>query len=155
MAVYSVHLPGAGGAGVGDAAFVREGFCRAAFFFGPFWLLSQGLWLAAALWLSAFLAVLIIGGVGLIGAGAALALILLGQILLGLEADRLIEHRLWRRGFDLAEIVAAPHREEAELAFYRQYDASGAGASALAAVRAPPRPPAAPTIIGSFPTPGV
>jgi hypothetical protein len=126
MAVFSVHLPGARAANAADAAFVREGFCRAAFLLGPFWLLAEALWLWAALWIAAVLGLLSLVAGGILSAGAGFMLTLLLQLLLGLEANRLIEGRLWRRGYDLAGIVAAPRLDEAEMAFYRQLDPPGA-----------------------------
>jgi hypothetical protein len=150
MAVFSVHLPGASAAAtVADAAFVREGFCRAAFFLGPLWLLARGLWLSAALWFVKILAILSLVGAGLLSSGAGLTLVLLLQLLLGLEANRLIEGRLRRRGYALAEIIAAPGRDEAELAFYRQaYRQAGAG-GATARGRAAPQP----GLLEGFPAP--
>ncbi|MGO9675312.1 MAG: DUF2628 domain-containing protein [Methylocella sp.] len=150
MAVYSVHLPGAPGQkpDAADAAFVREGFSGAAFFFGPFWLLARGLWLSAALWCVAILILLSVVAAGALSSDAALTLALLLQVFLGLEASRLIENKLWRKGYDLAEIVAAPHLEEAEMTFYRELGAKGEAAPQRLA---PPRPGAA-LVIGSFPT---
>jgi hypothetical protein len=125
MAVFSVHMPGASAAALADAAFVREGFCRAAFFLGPVWLLARGLWLWAALWFVKILVIISLVAAGLLSSGAGLTLVLLLQLLLGLEANRLIEGRLRRRGYDLAAIVAAPRLDEAEIAFYRQFGAAG------------------------------
>lgn len=153
MAVYSVHLPGARAASVGDAAFVREGFCWAAFFFGPFWLAARGLWLWTALWCAGFLALLIMSSAGVISSGAMLTLMFLAQLLLGLEANGLLERRLWRRDYNLVEVIAAPHLEEAEFAFYRQFDANEAAATLPAPPVRPASPPKGPTVIGSFPAP--
>ncbi len=107
MAVYSVHLPSARPDAT-EAAFVRDGFSWPAFFFGPLWLLARRFWLAAALWCAAALILLSLIAAGALSGGAGFALALLLQIFLGLEAGRLIESRLWRQGFNLAEIVAAP-----------------------------------------------
>jgi hypothetical protein len=157
MAVYSVHLPSAGGgAEAADAAFVREGFCWPAFFFGPFWLLARGLWLSAALWCAAILILLNLVAAGALSSGAGLALAFLLQIFLGLEANRLIENKLWRRGYNLAEIVAAPDLEEAEMVFYRRLDPQAETAPqriAAAQPRRPPPPPGPAPVIGSFPAP--
>ncbi len=156
MAVYSVHLPGAPGQkpNASDAAFVREGFCWPAFVFGPFWLLGRRLWLSAALWFAAFFILSGLAGAGLLSSGASLLLIGLMQIFIGVEAERLIEKQLWRQGYDLAEIIAAPHLEEAEMTFFRRLGAEAA-APARAALNRPPPPPAGLTaVIGSLPAPG-
>jgi hypothetical protein len=157
MAVYSVHLPGAPGQkpNASDAAFVREGFCWPAFVFGPFWLLGRRLWLSAALWFAAFFVLSGLAGAGLLSSGASLLLIGLMQIFIGVEAERLIEKQLWRQGYDLAEIIAAPHLEEAEMAFYRRLGAEAAAPARPALNRPPPPPPAGPPpVIGSLPASG-
>jgi hypothetical protein len=163
MAVYSVHLPGAPGQkpNAAEAAFVREGFCWPAYVFGPFWLLARRLWLAAALWCFAFLIISSLAGAGLLSSTASLMLMVLMQIFIGFEANRLIERQLWRQGYDLAEIIAAPHLEEAEMAFYRRLGAEDeAAARGLAPALSgpnrppPPPPPSGPApVIGSFPAP--
>lgn len=156
MAVYSVHLPGAPGQkpDASEAAFVREGFCWPAYVFGPFWLLAHRLWLSAALWFAGFFIFSGLAGAGLLSSSASLMLIGLMQVFIGFEAERLIERQLWRKGYDLAEIIAAPHFEEAEMAFYRRLGAEAA-APARAALNRPPPPPAGPTpVIGSLPASG-
>ncbi|MGH6797517.1 MAG: DUF2628 domain-containing protein [Roseiarcus sp.] len=156
MAVYSVHLPSKNAADVSEAAFVREGFSFGAFFLGPLWLLRRGLWLWAVLWLAGFIALTGLTGGGVLSSSARLALIFLAQLLLGLEANRLIEGRLWRKGYNLIEIITAAARDQAEMAFFRQF---GPGEAIAArdkadAVLAPIRPaPDAPTVIGSLPEP--
>src|SRR5271165_2348935 len=72
MAVYSVHLPGDSVANVSEAAFVREGFSAAAFFFGPLWLLWRGLWLWAVVWLAGFIALWGLTGAGVLSSSARL-----------------------------------------------------------------------------------
>ncbi len=158
MAVYSVHLPGAGAAGkkpdAAEAAFVREAFCWRAFFFGPFWLLAQGFWLWAALWCVVILALLSAAGAGILSSSATLTLIFLVQLLLGLQAPRLIEQRLWRHGYDLAEVVVAPGLEAAEMDFYRglgPHDEAGTHTPASLTSSGHPPPPS--SVIGSFPAP--
>jgi hypothetical protein len=155
MAVYSVHLPEKDAANVSEAAFVREGFSAGAFFFGPLWLLWRRLWLWAVLWLAGFLVVSGLTAAGVLSSSARLALVFLAQLLLGLEANRLLEKRLWRKGFNLIEIIAAPARDLAEMAFFRQFGAGEAIAAGVAAGAAPAiRPPrGAPMVIGSLPEP--
>ncbi|VTZ23874.1 conserved hypothetical protein [Methylocella tundrae] len=124
MAVFSVHLPGEDVARIGEAAFVREGFCARAFVFGPLWLLRRRLWLWAGLWFAAFLLLVLLGAAGALSFLAILTLLFLLQLLLGLEANRLIEGRLWSQGYNLAEIIAAPALDQAEMVFYRQFGAN-------------------------------
>ncbi len=150
MAVYSVHSPGKDAANVMDAAFVKEGFCAAAFFFGPLWLLRRGLWLWTALWFVAFFSLVILASAGIVSSGATFTLLVMLQLLLGLEANRLIEGRLWRRGYDLIEIVAAPTLDQAEMSFYHQFCAP----ETPVASAAPVRPASAPVVLGSLPEPG-
>ena len=156
MAVYSVHLPGKDAANVSEAGFVREGFSAGAFFFGPLWLLWRRLWLWAVLWLAGFIALSGLTAAGVLSSSARLALIFLAQLLLGLEANRLIGGRLWRKGYNLIEIITAAARDQAEMAFFRQFGAGEAiavrdkAAAGPAPIRAAPGPP---TVIGSLPEP--
>ncbi|ACK51477.1 hypothetical protein Msil_2553 [Methylocella silvestris BL2] len=151
MAVYSVHLPVGGASAAADAAFVREGFSGSAFLFGPLFLVWRGFFLAAALWLVAALVVIGLFAAATLSAGAVLFIFFLMHFWLGLEANRLIERRLWRQGYDLAEIVAAPRLEEAEMAFYREIGPSAEAATAAAAAPGPARSAAG--VIGSMPEP--
>jgi hypothetical protein len=155
MAVYSVHLPGKDAADISEAAFVREGFSFGAFFLGPLWLLRRGLWLWAALWLAGFVALTGLTGAGVLSSSSRLALIFLAQLLLGLEANRLIEGRLWRKGYNPIEIITAAARDQAEMAFFRQFGAGEAIAvrDRAAAGPAPIRSAGPPTVIGSLPEP--
>lgn len=126
MAVYTVHSP-VGGA---DAAvFVREHFSWPAFVFGPFWLAWRRLWLGLALWF---------GAAALVGLGfwlarpsaeAALLVVALGQVFLGLEAPALTRDRLTRRGFGLVDVVVGERREDVETLFYRRRSLRRATAS--------------------------
>jgi Protein of unknown function (DUF2628) len=153
MTVYSVHLPGEGTSGVAEAAFVREGFTRAAFWLGPLWLLKRRLWLGLAVWLAAFFILLILLAAGVLSGGATLLVIFLMQVLLGLEANRLLEAKLWKDGYNLVEIVAAPALDQAETAFYRHFESRDS-----IVMDAPPQtgpaPAAGRAIVGSFPEPG-
>jgi len=138
MAFYSVHLRGDGPQSVAEAAFVRQAFSWKAFFFGPLWLLRHRLWAGLLLWAAGYL-ILIAASVTVVSAGAGLFIALALQMLLGLEANRLREAKLAQQGYRLVEILAAPARDEAEIAFYRQFEApdgplaiiaSGAGSGA-------------------------
>jgi hypothetical protein len=122
MAFYSVHIQGNGPQSVAEAAFVRQAFSWKAFFFGPLWLLRHRLWAGLALWAAGY-AILIAASLTIVSAGAGLFMALALQMLLGLEANRLREEKLARQGYRLVEIIAAPARDEAEIAFYRQSEA--------------------------------
>ncbi|PNG25408.1 DUF2628 domain-containing protein [Methylocella silvestris] len=151
MAVYSVHLPVGGPSAAAEAAFVREGFSFAAFLYGPLFLIWRGFFLAAAFWLVAALSLIGLAAAGTLSAGSILVLLFFMHLWLGVEANRLIERQLWRKGYDLAEIVAAPGLEEAEMTFYRAIGPSAETAPAPAAAPGPAR--AAPGVIGSLPEP--
>jgi hypothetical protein len=119
MAVYSVHLRGDEPPSVAEAAFVRQAFSWKAFFFGPLWLLRHRLWAGLALWAAAY-SILIAASLTVVSASACFFIALALQMLLGLEANRLREAKLAAQGYRLVEIIAAPARDEAEIAFYRQ-----------------------------------
>jgi hypothetical protein len=118
MRVWTVHLPpaapsparpdGVAAAGAPPAVLLREGFAWGAAIFGPFWLLRHRLWLEAAIWLG--LALLVAGlapGWAVLPAGLAL------QFLLGDSAQELRGAALARRGYALANLVAAPDLDRA------------------------------------------
>jgi Protein of unknown function (DUF2628) len=121
MAFYSVHLPGSGPEAAAEAAFVRQSFSWKAFFFGPFWLARHRLWIALLVWAALYL-LLILAARWFLWASAAFFIGLALQILLGLEAASLREAKLAAQGYHLAEIIAAPASDQAEIAFYRQSD---------------------------------
>lgn len=120
MATYTVYVPLSGGANrrADRTVFVREGFSLAAFVFGPFYLISQRLWLAAFGW--------IVAAVLLAGLGHALVLsppqvaVLFGLLglLTGLEASVLRQFGLARRGYILSALLTAPRPEQAERGYF-------------------------------------
>jgi hypothetical protein len=122
MALYSVHIQGDGPQSIAEAAFVRQAFSWKAFFLGPLWLLRHRLWGGFAVWAAAC-SILIAASLTVVSASACLFIALALQILLGLEANRLREAKLAAQGYRLVEIIAAPARDEAEIAFYRQSEA--------------------------------
>jgi hypothetical protein len=135
MALYAVHIQGDGAQSVAEAAFVRQAFRWKAFFLGPLWLARHRLWTGLALWAACY-SILIAASLTVVSAGAGLFIALALQMLLGLEANRLREAKLAQQGYRLVEIIAAPARDEAEIAFYRRFgapdgplgdNASGAG----------------------------
>jgi hypothetical protein len=123
MALYSVHIQGDGPESVAEAAFVRQAFSWKAFFFGPLWLLRHRLWAGLALWAGGY-SIVIAASLAVVSAGVGLFMALALQMLLGLEANRLREAKLATQGYRLVEIIAAPARDEAEIAFYRQLEAA-------------------------------
>jgi|GEM_PF-663199 ABC-type multidrug transport system fused ATPase/permease subunit len=125
MALYSIHLRGSGSQALADAAFVRQAFNWQAFFFGPAWLIWQQLWAALLLWAGTYLVLLAASG-SIISADATVFIALLFQIFLGLEASRLREAKLAAQGYHLVEILAAPDRDQAMVAFYQQHEPSEA-----------------------------
>ncbi len=100
---------------------MRQAFSWKAFFFGPLWLLRHRLWAGLALWGAAY-SILIAASLTVVSASACLFIAIALQILLGLEANRLREAKLAQQGYRLVEIIAAPARDQAEIAFYRQIE---------------------------------
>ncbi len=158
MPIYTVHAAPAQADPIERAcrtAFVREGFNRWAFLFGPLFLLRHRAWAAAAVWLVLVLACgWLARWAGLPPAPVA-ALVILLQLFLGLEGNDLRRAALARRGYALADVVGGAEREEAERVFFRS-DAAAVPPAELAL----PGPTAsrfrdadAGAIIGLFPSP--
>lgn len=176
MPVYTVHLPSRGLRGetssfalpgepprpatVSEAAlinavFVPEGFSRAAFFLGPFWLAWHRLWLELLVWLVGFF-LLADGILPFIGAGATFLIGIVLEILLGLEANNLRRAKLARLGYRLVDVAAGATRDDAERSFYRRSFETGVAAPAPAegGARPPPLPPNPQAeVLGLFPLP--
>jgi hypothetical protein len=178
MPVYTVHLPIRGEtsrfalrgsaepaprsadsapsqAALVDAAFVPEGFSRAAFFLGPFWLAWHRLWLELLIWLVVF-GLLASGELRVVGAGTSFMIAILLEVLLGLEGNNLRRGGLARRGYRLVDVAAGATRDDAERSFFRRSIESGAPLPAQAAPNAlpPPFPPhPQPEVLGVFPLP--
>ena len=139
MAFYSVHMPGSGLEAAAKAAFVRQSFSWKAFFFGPFWLAWHRLWLALLVWAALFI-VLILAAQWLLTADSAALIGLTLQLLLGLEAARLREAKLAANGYHLAEIIAVPATDQAEITFYRHFGETEAGLDNPSGTLGIPRP---------------
>ncbi|WGJ13464.1 DUF2628 domain-containing protein [Methylocapsa sp. D3K7] len=139
MAFYSVHLPGSGPEAAAKAAFVRQSFSWKAFFFGPLWLAWHRLWIALLVWAALFI-VLILAAQWLLTANAAALIGSALQLLLGLEAARLREAKLAADGYHLAEIIAVPASDQAEITFYRHFGATEAGLDHTSGTLGIPRP---------------
>jgi hypothetical protein len=164
MAVYTVYVPDFGRrtissdaekyAALPDAVFVHEGFSRAAFFLGPFWLAWNRLWIGLIVWFAVYF-LLAIEAPHYLSGGTIFWIGLLLQFLLGLEGNNLRRWELARRGFRLADIAAGIRRVDAERSYFRR---------ALAAIP-PPLPvpkindaapvavPPSHDVVGLFPSP--
>jgi hypothetical protein len=163
MPIYTVHVPLRTADPVIRAdrtALVREGFNIWAFLFGPLFLLRHRAWASAAFWLVAVIAgTWICVALQLPGGSRALLLLLL-QLFLGFEGNALRRRALDGRGYELAGVVAAAGREDAELRFLRdQMEAVPSRlepASPALARSVPLRPAPAQTdeVIGLFPSQG-
>lgn len=155
MATYMVYVP----MDIGDPVrradrtiFVRDGFSRAAFVFGPLYLLYRRLWLAAIGWL--VVATALAFGVHALNLapGAVAALFGLLALLTGYEAGTMRQAGLRRRGYAFAALLAGLPRPQAERAFFAGEGADPLSSRRAAAIGSPDavEPPA---IIGSFPNP--
>ncbi|MBN9080609.1 MAG: hypothetical protein BGP04_20270 [Rhizobiales bacterium 62-17] len=135
MPVFTIHTPSAspsGGDPAAGAVFVREGFSRLAFLFGPLWLLWNRRWLAFGLWFLAFACVFF--AIRRLGFSPALmpAYYFGVGLLLGLEAPVLRRAALAGRGFSLSDIAVAENLREAEITWFARRRSATVPASALA-----------------------
>ena len=160
MAIYSVHIPGDAADPVKAAEranFLREGFSRPAFLFGPLWLLARGLWRPLGVWcLGAFLVGLAIS-YGLLAGSAGSWLYFIAALFLGLEGKGFVGAAMERRGLQLVDVATGPDLAAAESGFFSRWLAG------LPAVTPTPPPAARPNapiaeghgpIIGMFPEAG-
>ena len=156
MAIYAVHCSAGDGepaTALERAAFLKRGFCAAAFVFGPIWLIAHRLWRPLALWLlgAALVGFALAGGV--LGAEAVFWLYALSALYLGLEGRALQGVALARRGRPLADIVCAADSSTAELEFFARRSAQPAPRSAPRADFGPPSS-ATLEVVGLFPEAG-
>jgi Protein of unknown function (DUF2628) len=139
--------------------FLHEKFSLGVFLFAPLWMIWRRLWLVLIIYLV---------GVGLIGYGlrlsgiswSAIAVVLvLGHLLLGLEATSLVRWTRTRRGWRECGVVIADDLDMAERRFFDNR-ATLRPATNPVPVTVPGQFPAAqvgssqPDIIGLFPEPG-
>lgn len=155
MIVYTVHEPGhpqqALDARADDVVFVREGFTWWGFWFGPFWLLFNGLWLEFIF--TALLAAGVAVGLtqlGLKDQAGGIAYFLL-MLLIGFEGNGLKRWRLERKGYAYLASVAGSGLEECERRFFDAWLPSRAS-------QQPKNPPASGTSVtqsswGDWPAP--
>jgi len=137
--------------------FLPEKFSLSAFMFGPLWLIGHRLWLELLVYLAA--AAVILSILWVIGAGSvAMAVVILMQYLLGLEAASIRRLMLRRRGWRDAGVVIADDLDLAERRFFDDHFARRARETAGAPV-APLPPLPLPSsrgsgVTGLFPEPG-
>jgi hypothetical protein len=134
MATYSVFEPAMHGDNAARHAdryfFLRERFNFAAFLFGPLWMIWRRLWLVLLLYVAAVGALEY--GLRRLGipAGERVAVFVLIQFLVGLEAAALQRWTLVRRGWRDCGIVVADDLELAERRFFDVRSARMAAAKA-------------------------
>ena len=117
MPVYLAMTP-AGAEDFDKVVFLRDGFSIGAFALGPFWLLWNRAYAAAAVWL-ALMTLVAAGGTALGITPAATALINLAlSLMLGFEGVRLVAWTLERRGFRQSALVACDNAQEAEEVYF-------------------------------------
>jgi hypothetical protein len=159
MATFTVHVPPGAGNGATRAdrtVFVQEGFCLAAFVFGPVFLLYKRLLLATCAWVVAAAALAFLSHALDLSAFPRALLFLVLAMLTGLEAGEARRRSLGRRGYIAAAVLAGVTREAGEKLFFGRSAASTG--SDVPGVFAPRRvvPPGTgrPAVIGLFPMPG-
>jgi hypothetical protein len=116
MKIYTIHPPRsrADAATMLDAVTLApEGFSWAAFFFGPVWLATKHMWLAAAIWLAVALAAALFAASGAATGGSAIVVALLLELFFGLEAHDLHRRALERVGRGAIDVVCARDGTEA------------------------------------------
>lgn len=150
MPIWTVHAPPAALASAepaDDLVFIREGFSWTAFILPPIWTLRHGLWLAAALWLAAEIAISLVGG--RFGAAVGWPLWLGFALWFGLEARNFRRAKLERTGWEMVGIVDARRLKDAEYRFFekesRLYRSPTGAAIRHRPVTPPPLPPSAQT----------
>jgi hypothetical protein len=117
MRIFTLHEAPSDEGGRKTAILIPERFSFGAFLFGPFWLLAQGAWRAALLFLLALVLLLVLAGLAGFDEGA-LAVALSGYALLcGASANDCRRAALRRRGYRFIGVIAAPSQDEAELRY--------------------------------------
>ena len=119
MTLYLVQARGTDDAALVRARFLAEGFSWPAFVFAQLWLLYHRLWLALLTWIVLEVAFFFLVLPHVSGWIAA-AVDILARLFLGLEGNRLRQHKGARRAA-LVDFVEARDRDEAEAIFYRRH----------------------------------
>lgn len=118
MRIYTVHRLAWSAEDDGDAVLVKEGFSWPGFFFGIFWTLWHGMWVAsAALFAIAFVVGLVVELVGF-GEDAASLIHLLLHLGVGMFGNDMRRWSLRRTGRVETAIVAAPRLADAEQRYF-------------------------------------
>jgi hypothetical protein len=155
MAIYTIYVMSATSAvaAADEARLVSDRFDLSAMLLGPIWLACNRLWWPLAAYALAGLALAAAAyGLHLPVAASALVFLLIGCFL-GLEGRPLVEATLRRRGFEMADLVAAASREEAERIFFSRW-LMPRPSLAAAAPRPSLRSGQSDAIIGLFPDRG-
>ena len=142
MAAYVVLIPPRAGSGEEEAVVVRDGFAWLAFLVPVLWFAFHRMWLwAAGLLLLDFALSLAAERTG--WRVTALAIGLLANLLVGLEAGATRVAHLRRNGWREADVVVAPGRYAAEDIHFANVAARGdiPGPAPAAPARALPLPP--------------
>ena len=134
------------------ALFVPDKFSRAAFFFGPFWLLRHRVWLGFLIYAACIAATLAAIRFLRLPPDTFVFMSFILALLLGLEGQAWRRASLERRGFRPADIVSAPAQEEAERVFFARWPQKAAVSAPARA--AAPMPPRGPEVLGLFPESG-
>jgi len=127
LAIFAIHARDEGEDAIREAQFLRDGFSWGAFWLGPLWLLRHGLYASCAAWIGAMVVSIIAAGT-ILSPDAASGVFLAIQVLLGLEADHLLQGKLGRQGYRLVDIVAAKSLDDAEVTFFRRHGTASVGA---------------------------
>ncbi|HET7412895.1 MAG TPA: DUF2628 domain-containing protein [Pararhizobium sp.] len=140
MASYVVLIPPGADAGDERAIVQRDGFLWLALIAPLLWFIWYRIWLWAALYLViGFAVALVVERTG--WGGTAIVLGIITSFWAALEAGGLRIAELRRRGWNIADVVVAPGRAEAEAIYFRNAAALNASTPAAPAIEARrPRP---------------
>jgi hypothetical protein len=117
MRYYSVHQPAASAQSTDATIFVKEGFSWPAFFFSFLWMLWHRLWIEFVAFIVIMVTMqLMLNALGLEAIGGAVSFLV--NLLLGLEGNQLLRHKLVRNGYVEVGTVAAEDRGQAELKYF-------------------------------------
>ena len=154
MKIFNVHVA-AGPAALEDRVhFERQGFSWPAFLFGPFWLISRGLWRVLAIWLVAAVLAILAVRLGQLTGGAVFGLGFVAALYLGFEGPNLASAALQRAGWRLADVAVGAHRGDAERSFFLRGAETASPPSGSRSAGANPPPLAPSHVIGLFPEAG-
>jgi len=154
MAVFTVYVLSDSGSSVAAADRVHvisDRFGWLAFLFGPIWLAWHRLWWGLLAYVLAVAMLVLAARTLQLSAGAAILVLLIMAIFIGLEGGALRDFALTRRGYRIADLISAPSREAAEREFFRGWPAAPAAGGGRPNV---PLQADNGQVIGIFPTAG-